>query len=113
MKGRKLKRKIAELKDLNPSSSRIPKLELESNLNAYEIKDFIVNRLNQKELEAVKTIKSNPKFFYSYAKRFSKSKSSVGPLKNSDGLLTNMAGEKAEILQKQYVSVFSNPRKQT
>ena len=109
MKRRKLNRKISELKDLNPLSRRIQQLELDSNLTAYEIKDVIVNRLTQKELEAVETIKSNPKFFYSYAKRLSKSKSTVGPLKNSDGLLTNKAAEKAEILQQQYVSVFSNP----
>lgn len=68
-----------------------------------------MNHLVENEKRAVSTIKSNPKFFYSYAKQLAKSKSSVAPLKNKEGILTNNAAEKAEPLQAQYVRVFSNP----
>ena len=109
MKRRKLNRKIGNLKRNCPQSASISSLERDVNLISYEIKDTILNQLNQKEARAVSTIKSNPKYFYSYAKRLAKTKSTVAPLKNTDGLLTNDAKEKAEILQSQYVSVFSDP----
>ena len=56
-----------------------------------------------------KCIKSNPRYFYSYAKRFSKTKSTVSPLRNADGDLTNDPQQKADLLQDQYVKVFSDP----
>ena len=48
-------------------------------------------------------------YFYSYAKRFSKTKSTVAPLRSADGAITNDPQQKAELLQDQYVKVFSNP----
>ena len=111
MKKRKINRKLQNLKENDPSSQNIAKLELADGLTAYEIKDTIVNHLYQKEKNAVATIKTNPKFFFSYAKRLAKIKSSVAPLRNKEGVLTNNASEKAELLQAQYVSVFSDPLK--
>ena len=119
MKKRKINRKLRHLKNTDPSSQNISKLELCASLTAYEIKDVIISHLDQQEKRAVSTIKTNPKFFYSYAKRLAKSKSSVAPLKNGEGVvkgnhdnnLTNNAEEKAELLQAQYVSVFSDPAK--
>ena len=111
MRKRKMNRKIQYLKENNPSSQNLQKLELSASLAAYEIKDVILSNLDQREKNAVSTIKSNPKFFYSYAKRLAKTKSSVAPLKNGEGALTNNPAEKAEILQAQYVSVFSDPSK--
>ena len=52
----------------------------------------------------------NSKFFYSYAKKFSKIKSGIGPLINSAKTLICEPKEMAEILSKQYSSVFSTPR---
>ena len=111
MKKRKINRKLQNLKENDPSSQNIAKLELADGLTAYEIKDTIVNHLYQKERNAVATIKTNPKFFFSYAKRLAKAKSSVAPLRNREGVLTNNASEKAELLQAEYVSVFSDPLK--
>ena len=54
-------------------------------------------------------IKSNPKLFVSYAKRFAKAKSIIAPLRNGEGSLVTESVKKAEILQSQYVGVFSNP----
>ncbi len=55
------------------------------------------------------TIKSNPKYFYSYANKFSKTKSTISPLRDENDALTNDPLEKAELLQAQYVNVFSDP----
>jgi hypothetical protein len=106
---RKLNAQIADLKQRNPSSSKLQKLSSEVNLLAYTIQDFIINELNSKEAKAVSTIKSNPKYFYSYAKKFSKTKSTISPLRDEHDTLTNDPQEKAELLQAQYVKVFSDP----
>jgi len=72
-------------------------------------KSFAQER-KQKEAEATSKIKSNPKFFYSYANRFSKSKPKVGPLIDPDtNKLTNDPLLMANILQNQYKSVFTQP----
>ncbi len=44
-------------------------------------------------------------------KRLAKCKSTIAPLRNPEGSLTDDPGEKAELLQNQYVSVFSDPEK--
>jgi hypothetical protein len=76
---------------------------------AYGIKEALTANLDLEEANAVRTIKSNPKYFFSYAKRFSKSRTSIAPLQRQDGTLTTDPTEKAQLLQQQYVSVFSNP----
>ena len=111
MKRRKLNRKATSLRQINPSSSMIKKLETEADLKSYEIRDVIISQLNEKEDRAVNTIKTNPKFFYSYAKRLAKCKSTIAPLRNQEGILTDNPREKAELLQNQYIGVFSDPDK--
>ena len=59
-------------------------------------------------MRAVAKVLVNPKFFFSYAKKHSRVKYNVGPL-SKNGTLTNNPSEMAELLQEQYVSVFSNP----
>ena len=54
-------------------------------------------------------IKSNPRYFYSFAKRFAKSQSRIGPLKKPDGEYENRPSEMAELLQNQFSKVFSDP----
>ena len=106
---RKLNAEIDHLQQMNPDSQKLPKLVDKVNLLAYDINEAIINDLNAKEARAVETIKSNPRYFYSYAKRFSKTKSTVSPLRNGEGKITNDPQSKAEILQEQYDKVFSNP----
>ena len=79
------------------------------NLLAFDISQAIISDLDAREAKAVGTVKSNQRFFYSYAKRFSKTKSTVAPLRSTDGAITNDPQQKAELLQDQYVKVFSNP----
>ena len=56
-------------------------------------------------------MRSNPKAFYSYAKKRNISKSKIGPLRdyeNGDVYCDDPKGM-ADILQKQLISVFSDP----
>ena len=72
MKRRKLNSKISYLEANNPSSMLLPKLQKEVSLLTYSIKEEVLANLNNREQYAVSTIKSNPKHFFSYAKKFSK-----------------------------------------
>ena len=62
---------------------------------------------DRKEKLAVKAMKTNPRFFFSYAKKFSVTKTKVGPLLNTKNEFTNVSSEMANILSNQYSSVFS------
>ena len=62
------------LKSLCPDAPAIGKLEQELFLLAYEIQGNIDKELAERELKAVECVKNNPKYFFSYAKRFSKLK---------------------------------------
>ena len=62
------------------------------------------------EFDATSKIKSNHKYFYSYAKGFSKHKPKVGTLIDpTTNQLTCDSQQMANILQKQYSSVFTEP----
>ena len=65
--------------------------------------------LHDSEARAVNAIKANPRYFYSFAKKYGKTKSSVSPLRDKDGKLTDDPLKKANILQSQYSQVFSDP----
>ena len=81
-------------------------LEVEEN-----IKSLIKEELYMKELQAIKQMKKNPKFFYTYVKKNQKTVSRIGPLQDENGKLTSEPEVKANLLQKQYTRVFSNPKK--
>ena len=87
---------------------------LEINLS---IKQFYSESQKQEEAKAVNNIKTNPKAFYKYANKTRKIKTTIGPLKSTDasGVITYESGPKkmAEILSKQYQSVFSEPLENT
>ena len=59
------------------------------------------------ENKALDRIKSDPNYFFKYAKKFSKTATEVGPLLNADGVLVNNKRSMSEILLKQFSSVFS------
>ena len=62
------------------------------------------------ETRAVEKIRTNPKFFYAYAKSLSTVRVGIGPLINSSKQLISGPRKMAEILSEQYSSVFSTPR---
>jgi hypothetical protein len=108
-KRRKLQARLNCLKQHQPSSPTVKVLEDQLSLLYVDIRDSIAAELHSREERAVKVLKSNPRYFFSYAKRFSKVKSNVGPLKDKDGILHQDPEKMANILQQQYTSVFSNP----
>ena len=61
------------------------------------------------ERKAIEKIRSNPKFFFSFGRKFSKVRIGVGPLINTAKRLISNPAEIAEILSEQYSSVFSTP----
>ena len=108
-KRRKLNVKLKCLKRHQPLSSQIAKLETELNLLEYNISEHITRELNAKESRAISKIAENPRYFFSYAKRFSSLKSNIGPLKDTNGTLKHNPKDMADLLQAQYSSVFSDP----
>ena len=63
----------------------------------------------RKEQLAANAIKTNPRYFFSYAIQFSVTKTKIGPLLNKITEYTSSSFEMANILAKQYSSVFSTP----
>ena len=90
-------------------ANRLKELENEIGLVSYEIKEAIVHHLEQGERRAVERINTNPKYFYSYAKYFSKVKHTITTLLNDKKELVTDQKEMANILQQQFCSVFSDP----
>ena len=58
----------------------------------------------------MKSIKSNAKYFFTYAKQFSSTRSSIGPLLNEVNEYTASSPKMANLLSAQYSSVFSEPK---
>ena len=109
-KRRKINARIRALQEHNPSSSEIVKLKREVSLLCYSIHEGTLAKLNQREHWAVETIKKNHKYFFSYAKRLQKTRSTIPVLRDETGTLVEDPTQKAEILQRQYQKVFSNPK---
>ena len=75
-----------------------------------EIKRSFDFRRDRVESEALSRMKTDPKYFYQFAKKNSKIKSEIGPICLSDGTYTCDKEEMAEALSAQYSSMFSSPR---
>ena len=91
--------------------SQIQKLEEKKAKVEEQILNSIKIQKEKKEIEAITNIRSNPKMFFSYVKKFRKTESKIGPLADEDGTIYSDAKKKAELLQKQYTKVFSDPQK--
>ena len=74
-----------------------------------ELRTSYANQREFEENKAVGNIKTNPKFFFSYAKKYSKTKTGIGPLRTADRSLTSSPKKMAELLSDQYKSAFSQP----
>ena len=109
---RKKKRTQARLNALissNGNTNHINEVTTKLALLCYDIKDAFNKHMDRKEHNAVEKIKSNPKYFYSYAKSLAKVKSSISMLFDDDGNVIADPKAMANILQKQFTSVFSDP----
>ena len=94
-----LKKFTKDLKKINKNL-----LDIEYKLNQSYKKEEQSN-----EVKAVNAIKENPKYFFSYTRKHSKVKTKVGPLLNKSKELITDKKTMANMLQKQYKSVFSSP----
>ena len=90
---------------------RIDSLKCKLALAHIDIRDAINNDLLLREHQAVEKVMSNPKYFYSYAKKFSKKKSSIYMLFYKDGSIKSNPKEIANFFQNQFSSMFSDPSK--
>ena len=103
------RRKITTQYENAPSNTR--KIKLREKLVKIELllQASHTEAKERKEQLAVKAIKTNPRFFFAYAKQFSVTKTKVGPLLNKNNEFTDSSYEMANILSEQYASVFSVP----
>ena len=108
-KRRKLKTRLNCLTELKPSSPKIPKLQLEIDNILLGLKELSYSQQKQNEHNAVKKIKTNPKYFYSYVKRLAKTKNNISQLFKDTGEVITDRKEIANTLQAQFASAFSNP----
>ena len=108
---RKMNARIRALEIANPNSQKLLRLKEEVALLCYNIQEGIIEKLDKKERSAVEAIKKNPKFFFSYAKQKQKTKSTIPVLRDEMGRLSSDPLTKAELLQRQYKKVFSDPTK--
>ena len=74
-----------------------------------QIQDSLKQQSEFEEQKAVESIKKNPKYFFTYAKKFSKIKFGIGPFTDAANKIIDCPMKMAEILSKQYQSVFSQP----
>ena len=72
-----------------------------------EVAKAVKNAKRKLERSLAKNAKKNPKAFYSYIKKKTSNKVTVGPLKDADGNLVVDDKEMAEILNKHYCNMFT------
>lgn len=106
---RKIKPQIEGIKAKNPTSQKLTRLLAELYEIDQKIKESVNSQRKEKERKAVIKIINNPRYFYSYCKKFRKQQTSVGPLLNHKGDLEHDPKKMADILKDQYSSVFSDP----
>ena len=99
---------ILYLKD-SIDKKKLEKLRKRKEKIEEEMKVLLQEEMLQKEVDAIEHMKKNPRYFFSYVKKFNKTVNRIGPLKDTQGVLINDPEIKANILQEQYTKVFSNP----
>ena len=62
------------------------------------------------EVQAISNIENNPKFFFTYIQSYYVTQSKIGCLENEQGLMVDDEVDKAELIQKQYDSVYTTPQ---
>ena len=105
----KLKKKLKDISDKN-SPKRV-KIEKEIYEIDKFIKDSFAHDLKMEEEKAIKAIKKNNKFFYSCAKKKSKTKVTIGPfMDDNNNKVINDPHTMGDMLKTQYKSAQSKPK---
>ena len=112
-KRKRINSRINMLKYVLPGESKkkIEKLENKKLSIEQEIKDLVEVELLKRELNAIVQMKKNPKYFYNYVKKSQRDESRIGPIQDDKGTMNTDPKVKADLFQKQYTKVFSNPKK--
>ena len=108
----KIHRKIKRLKStLHSGRPTINVSQIQANICHLKQKEKLLyqDELLSREKEAAANIKNNSKAFFSYAKSFRKDTSQVKVLADDDGNLIVKQEQIANLFQKQFTSVFSDP----
>ena len=109
-KRRKLNNRLLSARSsTNSTQNHIENIENQLSEIIDKIKSSISKQKEAEEAYAVNTVSTNPSYFFSYAKRFNKQRSTTGPLLDSEGKLQQDPKKMADMLQQQYASVFSDP----
>ena len=103
------KKKIYDkiLKCRSPHSLRVLRNKLEG-IEAQISKNYN-DRRNLEESKVIEDMKNDPKKFYKYAKKHSKTREEIGPLQDRNGNIFSDNKKMADMLLEQYRSVFSEP----
>ena len=107
-KKRKLQAFLQRIND-NPHSPNAQREAVKRKLYEAHIKirDAINSALQYREQQAVNRIKENPKYFYSYAKRFSRKSRNISMLFDDEHNIRVNPHDIANLLLKQFTSVFT------
>ena len=110
-KKRKLQARLNALKSKNrPNCAEvIVKVERQLLILQLKMRDAINGEREQKERDALKKVKDNSKFFYTYAKQFLKRRSEIKLLIDDDNQPIHDKKEIADVLARQFKSVSSDP----
>ena len=106
-----MRRRRKVVKQLLTATSPSRKNRLNNELADIEkkLQESFTRSNDHQEQKAIDAIKRNPKYFFSYVKKFSKTKSAIGPLQGQDGNYITDSKGMANTLREQYSSVFSTP----
>ena len=105
---RQRKRKQKILKSLRPSSARATRLSIEILEIEQRLKNSLEAEYEEEERKAIVNIPVNSKYFYSFARKYQKVKSGIGPLKDGDTLITSPQ-DICDCLSTHLSSVYTTP----
>ena len=99
-------------KQLTSTSSEAEKARLMEESRNIEKKLQASYRCQKSDMEhkAIQSIQRNSKYFFSYARKFSKISSGIGPFIDTTNNIATCPSKMASMLAKQYSSVFSTPK---
>lgn len=104
------RRKITKRLPNTTNKTIINKLSAELIEIEMKLQQSIQNSTNYQEDKAIQAIKRNPKYFFTYVKKFSKVKPAIGPLLDKNNSYIVESIDMANLLKDQYSSVFSTPK---
>lgn len=109
---KRLNHKINVCKYLKPpgtTKEKIDKLNKRRGQIELDIRDSLKEEAIKKEADVINKIKSNPRAFFTYAKKKSKVITNIGPLLDKNNKLQSDPTKMSNILQDQYKTAFSDP----